>query len=274
MTQARLGVCQANPVAVRAALAGGLCVAARSRRRVHPWHDLCRSAADGDAAIPCSRQMKPGSYLINASRGTVVDVPAAAEALRKGHLAGAAFDVFPSEASPATPERLCLLMFPSSSSPLSPPLFLHFVFMFPSSSSPLSLPSFSKLVPSLTPQPAGTVKDFVTELRNCPNTILTPHVGGSTEEAQAAIGAEVGLAIYRCNDQVARKMVEFVNRGPTVGAVNVPVVPVTRTLEPGHSRVLSFHKNLPGVLRDINRYAFLCLSMSLLILLLLLMPES
>lgn len=132
-------------------------------------------------------QMHPGSYLINASRGNVVDVAAAAAALRSGHLAGGAFDVFPSE-------------------------------------------------------PAGSCKDFVSELQECPNTILTPHIGGSTEEAQAAIGEEV-----------ARKMVDFINRGPTIGAVNVPGVSFTRTLHPGHSRVLSFHKNMPGVLRDINR---------------------
>jgi D-3-phosphoglycerate dehydrogenase / 2-oxoglutarate reductase len=81
--------------------------------------------------------MRPGSYLINASRGNVVDVDAAAAALKSGHLAGSAFDVFPSE-------------------------------------------------------PAATCKDFASVLQGCPNTILTPHIGGSTEEAQAAIGKEVG----------------------------------------------------------------------------------
>lgn len=52
-----------------------------------------------DCACPwyVTVQMRPGSYLVNASRGNVVDVPAAAEALRSKHLAGAAFDVFPSE---------------------------------------------------------------------------------------------------------------------------------------------------------------------------------
>lgn len=78
-------------------------------------------------------------------------------------------------------------------------------------------------------------------MQGCPNTILTPHIGGSTEEAQASIGIEV-----------SNKLITFINRGSTFSAVNVPEVNVNRMLLPGHSRVLSFHENTPGVLRDIN----------------------
>ena len=131
--------------------------------------------------------MKAGSYLINYARGSVVDVEAAAEALRSGHLAGAAFDVFPSE-------------------------------------------------------PAGRTNSWQVCLQGCPNTILTPHIGGSTEEAQASIGREV-----------ASKLISYINRGSTLSAVNVPEIAVTRNLLAKHSRVLSFHKNTPGVLRDINK---------------------
>ena len=79
-------------------------------------------------------------------------------------------------------------------------------------------------------------------LQGCPNTILTPHIGGSTEEAQASIGREV-----------ASKLISYINRGSTLSAVNVPEIAVTRNLLAKHSRVLSFHKNTPGVLRDINK---------------------
>ena len=103
-------------------------------------------------------QMKPGACLLNLSRGSVVDVPALAQALRSGHLAGAAVDVFPEE-------------------------------------------------------PEGNADDFTTELQGLPNVILTPHVGGSTEEAQEAIGREV-----------ANTLVKFVNTGATTGAVNFPHV--------------------------------------------------
>ena len=130
-------------------------------------------------------KMKKGSYLINQARGSVVDIDAAAKALRSGHLAGASFDVFPVE-------------------------------------------------------PAGHVTDWKMTLMGCPNTILTPHIGGSTEEAQAAIGIEV-----------AGKLIDFVNKGATIGAVNVPEIGLTKKLPPGHTRLLSFHKNRPGVVRDI-----------------------
>lgn len=129
--------------------------------------------------------MKDGAYLLNASRGNVVDVEAAAKALRLGKLAGGAFDVFPEE-------------------------------------------------------PAGD-DPFTSPLQNCPNTILTPHIGGSTEEAQQAIGRDV-----------AGKLIDFMSRGSTFGAVNVPEIGVSWNLQPGQTRITTFHHNVPGVLRDIN----------------------
>ncbi len=129
--------------------------------------------------------MRPGSYLINASRGSVVVIPALAAALRSGHLAGAAVDVYPEE-------------------------------------------------------PEGHSESFHTELQGLPNVLLTPHVGGSTEEAQEAIGREV-----------AHSLTTFVTTGATRGAVNFPQV----ELPPfkGAHRILNVHHNVPGVLRDVNR---------------------
>jgi D-3-phosphoglycerate dehydrogenase len=129
--------------------------------------------------------MRAGSYLLNASRGTVVDVPALADALKGGHLGGAALDVFPEE-------------------------------------------------------PESNSDGFATPLRGLPNVILTPHIGGSTAEAQESIGREVGSALVR-----------FVNSGVTTGAVNFPQVDMPQT--PGKHRILNVHRNVPGVLRDINR---------------------
>jgi len=129
--------------------------------------------------------MRAGSYLLNASRGSVVDLPALAEALRKGHLAGASVDVYPDE-------------------------------------------------------PESNSDGFVTPLRGLPNVLLTPHVAGSTTEAQAAIGREV-----------ATSLIKFVNAGATTGAVNFPQVELPQTK--GAHRILNAHRNVPGVLRDINR---------------------
>ncbi len=129
--------------------------------------------------------MKKGSYLLNASRGTVVVIPALAAALKSGHLAGAAVDVYPEE--------------PESNSP-----------------------------------------GFVTELQGLPNVILTPHIGGSTVEAQAAIGREV-----------ATSLLKFINHGTTTGAVNFPQVELPPTRDT--HRVVNVHRNVPGVLRDVNR---------------------
>ena len=130
-------------------------------------------------------RMRKGSYLINASRGTVVDIGALAKALKSGHLAGAAVDVYPEE-------------------------------------------------------PETNSDGFVTELQGLPNVILTPHIGGSTEEAQAAIGKEV-----------ATSLIKFVRSGATTGAVNFPQVE-TPLIANTH-RILNVHRNVPGVLRDINR---------------------
>ena len=129
--------------------------------------------------------MKPGSYLLNLSRGTVVQLPALAEALKKGHLKGAALDVYPEE-------------------------------------------------------PESNSKGFATDVQGLPNVILTPHVGGSTEEAQEAIGKEV-----------ATSLIKFVNNGATTGAVNFPQVEIPT--DPNRHRILNVHRNVPGVLRDVNK---------------------
>ncbi len=129
--------------------------------------------------------MKRGAYLINASRGTVVEIPALAQALKSGHLAGAAIDVFPEE-------------------------------------------------------PESNSNEFKTELQKLNNVILTPHIGGATEEAQANIGTEVPAALIR-----------FVNTGSTSGAYNFPQVDLAPTQD--SHRILNVHHNVPGVLREINR---------------------
>jgi len=128
--------------------------------------------------------MKRGSYLVNASRGQVVDIPPLAEALRTGYLSGAAVDVFPYE-------------------------------------------------------PTGKDEPFKSELQGCPNTILTPHIGGSTEEAQLTIGKEVST-----------KMISYINTGTSVQAVNLPELSLPHN--PKTHRILNVHENVPGVLRDIN----------------------
>jgi D-3-phosphoglycerate dehydrogenase len=140
-------------------------------------------------------QMKSGSYLINNSRGSVVDIPALIEAMRSGRLAGAALDVYPNE--------------PGGNGDY-----------FNSS-----------------------LNNFTDDLRKLKNIILTPHIGGSTEEAQSAIGVEVSQFLVR-----------YVNEGSTQGSVNLPEV-VLRSLtidEPNHARVIYIHKNVPGVLRRVN----------------------
>ncbi|KND04094.1 uncharacterized protein SPPG_01536 [Spizellomyces punctatus DAOM BR117] len=132
--------------------------------------------------------MKPGSYLLQASRGTVVDIPALATALRNGHLGGAAVDVYPVE-------------------------------------------------------PFANGPNFESELKGCPNTILSPHIGGSTEEAQSSIGVEVGSALVR-----------YINNGTTLGAVNFPECDVRQpAAESKTVRVLNVHHNVPGVLKQINK---------------------
>jgi D-3-phosphoglycerate dehydrogenase / 2-oxoglutarate reductase len=129
-------------------------------------------------------QMKAGACLINNSRGTVVDLDALAGALRSGHLAGAAVDVFPVE-------------------------------------------------------PASNTDRFVSPLQGLSNVILTPHVGGSTEEAQDRIGGEV-----------ARKLIDYSDVGSTFGAVNFPQVQLPA--RPTGTRFIHVHRNVPGVLRQVN----------------------
>jgi D-3-phosphoglycerate dehydrogenase len=129
--------------------------------------------------------MKPGSFLLNASRGKVVDIPALAAALKSGHLFGAAVDVYPSE-------------------------------------------------------PEENSNGWVTELQGCPNTILTPHIGGSTEEAQEAIGVEV-----------SEVLISLVNTGSTLGSVNFPTIALPYGGDTTH-RILNIHHNKPGVMRDVN----------------------
>lgn len=129
-------------------------------------------------------RMKPGSKLINAARGTLVDIGALAEALDSRHLSGAAIDVFPRE-------------------------------------------------------PKAEGDEFVSPLRGRDNVILTPHVGGSTAEAQQNIALEV-----------AGKLIKYSNNGSTLSAVNFPEVSLPE--HPGKHRILHIHANQPGVLSQIN----------------------
>ncbi|KAG5919080.1 D-3-phosphoglycerate dehydrogenase 2 [Claviceps africana] len=140
-------------------------------------------------------QMKAGSYLINASRGTVVDIPALVTAMRSGKIAGAALDVYPNE--------------PAANGD-------YFT---------------------------NDLNHWAEDLRTLSNVILTPHIGGSTEEAQRAIGVEVADALVR-----------YINQGITLGSVNMPEAQLrSLTLdEPNHARVIYIHRNVPGVLRKVN----------------------
>lgn len=88
-------------------------------------------------------------------------------------------------------------------------------------------------------EPASNKEKFLSPLQNLPNTILTPHIGGSTEEAQLAIGAEVAESFLR-----------FIRAGTTAGAVNFPHVELA--MSPGAHRIMNVHKNEPGVLGEIN----------------------
>jgi D-3-phosphoglycerate dehydrogenase / 2-oxoglutarate reductase len=129
-------------------------------------------------------KMRAGAMLINASRGSVVDIEALAAVLRAGHLAGAAVDVFPLE-------------------------------------------------------PKGNDDPFVSPLIGLDNVILTPHIGGSTLEAQDNIGIEV-----------ASKLVRYSDNGSTLSAVNFPEVALPE--HPHSRRLLHIHRNVPGTLSRIN----------------------
>ena len=88
-------------------------------------------------------------------------------------------------------------------------------------------------------EPEANTNSFTFELQNRPNVILTPHVGGSTEEAQDAIGKEV-----------TNSLIKFVNSGATTGSVNFPQVEPPQLRD--RHRVLNVHENVPGVLSNIN----------------------
>ncbi|WP_293224614.1 phosphoglycerate dehydrogenase [Ottowia sp.] len=165
-------------------------------RQVHSLQELLREADVVSLHVPQlpSTQwmigaaeiaaLKPGGILINAARGTVVEIEPLAAALKAGKLAGAAIDVFPTE-------------------------------------------------------PKSNKDEFVSPLRGLDHVILTPHIGGSTLEAQANIGLEV-----------AEKLAKYSDNGSTITSVNFPEVALPA--HPGKHRILHVHKNVPGVLSRIN----------------------
>ncbi|MEN7341305.1 MAG: phosphoglycerate dehydrogenase [Pseudomonadota bacterium] len=129
--------------------------------------------------------MKPGAILVNASRGDVVDIDALDTALERGHIGGAAIDVFPTE-------------------------------------------------------PKANDEQFSSPLQRHDNVILTPHIGGSTQEAQQNIAVEV-----------ASKMIRYSDNGTTASAVNFPQASLPDNH--AHTRILHIHRNEPGLLQRINR---------------------
>ncbi|MEM1032804.1 MAG: phosphoglycerate dehydrogenase [Myxococcota bacterium] len=131
-------------------------------------------------------QMKRGAYLLNLSRGTVVDIDALADALKREHLHGAAIDVYPTE-------------------------------------------------------PKSNAEPFSSPLQGLKNVILTPHIGGSTQEAQHNIGVEV-----------SRKLVAYSDTGATTTSVNFPALHLPAPPGEGH-RLLHIHHNRPGLLAAINQ---------------------
>ncbi|MGB5704662.1 MAG: phosphoglycerate dehydrogenase [Polyangiales bacterium] len=146
-----------------------------------PETSVTRNMIDASAIAA----MRQGSLLINAARGSVVDIDALAAALESGHLGGAAIDVFPIE-------------------------------------------------------PKSNKETFESPLRRFDNVILTPHIGGATEEAQTNIAREVAV-----------KLVKYSDNGSTLSAVNFPQVTI-----PDHDdrrRLLHIHRNEPGVMEQINR---------------------
>jgi D-3-phosphoglycerate dehydrogenase len=88
-------------------------------------------------------------------------------------------------------------------------------------------------------EPAGNAEKFVSPVQGLDNVILTPHVGGSTEEAQERIGAEV-----------ARKLIDYSDIGSTLGAVNFPQVQLPP--RPNGTRYMHVHRNVPGMMMRLN----------------------
>lgn len=130
-------------------------------------------------------KMKAGSFLINNSRGHVVDIDDLAAALKSGHIAGAAIDVFPVE-------------------------------------------------------PANNNEEFISPLRDFDNVLLTPHIGGSTQEAQKNIAIEV-----------ANKLAGYVLNASTAMSVNYPNLSLPKIKE-SCIRIAHSHQNMPGMLQSIN----------------------
>ena len=140
--------------------------------------------------------MRDGTYFINLSRGSVVNIPDLIEAIKSGKIAGTALDVYPNEPAKNGSETF-----------------------------------------------TDKLNDWTSELVKLPNVILSPHIGGSTEEAQRAIGTEVGSVLSK-----------YIDEGSSVGAVNFPEVTL-KPLDPTQEntlRVLYIHKNVPGVLKIVN----------------------
>ena len=136
---------------------------------------------------PQLKWMKQGSFLINTSRGAVVNIKDLKEALQKAWLAGSALDVFPKE-------------------------------------------------------PKNNQSAFVFELQGMRQVILTPHIGGSTEEAQQNIARQVSASLVR-----------YLFHGVSEGALNVPTLnPPLLGLGSSCQRLINMHQNVPGVLANIN----------------------
>ena len=130
--------------------------------------------------------MRKGSFLINTSRGSVLDLSAVQKALKSKHLAGAALDVFPKE-------------------------------------------------------PKSNQEKFDSPLQNQESVILTPHIAGSTEEAQLSIAFEV-----------CKSLKDFLQTGTIQNSVNFPDL-LAPSPSPEITRISNIHKNQPGVLSQINK---------------------
>jgi D-3-phosphoglycerate dehydrogenase / 2-oxoglutarate reductase len=131
------------------------------------------------------KQMHPGSYLINASRGDIVDLKALQAAIESKHIAGCALDVYPEE-------------------------------------------------------PENNIPNYPSPMKGLENVILTPHIGGATEEAQVNIGREVASTLIR-----------FAQTGSTFRSVNFPQADIP--LDRQYTRLVNVHQNVKGVLKEINR---------------------